>query len=580
MHDLTIRNGTIVDGTGRPAFQGDIAVDGNRITSVGPTVDRGRTEIDATGSLVTPGFVDIHTHYDAQAMWDPEMTPSAWHGVTSVIMGNCGVGFAPAGPDRRAQLLGIMEGVEGIPSAALAEGLAWNWESFPEYMDALAKIPRVVDVGTQVPHAAVRNYVMGDRCWDVKASADDIAAMGEIVECGLRAGSLGFSTNRHPGHKDLGNVPIPGTYAAAEELIAIGSSMQRAGHGVLEVALDPAHLADPAQWAWMREVSTKFGVPVSFELVQPPGQDDEWRRVLELTEAANAAGARLRAQIANRSVAYFLGWRLAAHPFQTRASWKAIENKPWADQLKALKDPAFKTRLLSDDIGRPFTGYGGASEWFLYGWNMQYPVGEHPNYEPGPAESVSGLAAAQGRAPAEVAYDAMTANDGTGLLYLPVLNYNGGNLDAVAEMLHHPATVLSLSDGGAHCLSVCDASLPTFALTHWVRDRKRNSGAVSVESAVKWQTYDTAALYGLHDRGRLQAGLLADLNIIDLARLELHKPYVADDLPSHCLRLLQAAAGYVATVKSGVITFREGQPTGARPGCLIRGPQGQRPAAG
>lgn len=578
MHDLIIRNGTIVDGTGRSAFRGDVAIDGDRIVRVGGTAGRGLAEIDATGSLVTPGFVDIHTHYDAQVMWDPIMAPSAWHGVTSAIMGNCGVGFAPAAPQRREQLLGIMEGVENIPSAALSEGMKWTWESFPEYLDALEALPRTIDVGTHIPHAALRNYVMGPDCWDVNASQKDIATMAQLVEDGLRAGALGFSANRLPGHKDLQNVSIPGTFAAPGELIAIGAAMQRAGHGVLEVALDPLNLSDPAQWEWMREVSRGHGVPVSYELVQPYGRTDEWRRILELTEAANAEGAHLRAQVANRSIAFFMGWQLAVHPFQTRASWKSIESKPWPEQLRALKDPAFKARLLSDPVQRPLVDNGEITDLFLFGWDKQYPVGERPEYEPSSNDSVAGRARLQGRDAAEFAYDVMLADEGRGLLYIPIFNYSAGNLDAVGEMLQHPATVLSLSDGGAHCLSVCDASLPTFALTHWVRDRKR--GCVPVETAVKWQTSDTAALYGLSDRGRLQPGLLADLNVIDLQRLQLGKPYLTDDLPAHCSRLLQSAVGYVATVKSGVITFREGQPTGARPGGVIRGRRGNNSAAG
>ncbi len=573
MHDLVIRNGTIVDGTGRPSFQGDIAIDGQRIRAVGAVPDRGREEIDARGHLVMPGFVDIHTHYDAQAMWDPVMAPSAWHGVTTAIMGNCGVGFAPAAVEQRTQLLEIMEGVENIPSVALAEGMRWSWESFPEYLDALETVPRTLDLGTHVPHAAVRNYVMGDRGWDITATADDIAAITRIVEEGLRAGALGFSTNRIPGHQDLKGRPIPGTYAAATELFAIGASMQRVGHGVLEVALDPMNACDPAEWAWMREVSTRFGLPISYELMQIFERKDEWRQVLQLTSDANAAGANIRAQVANRGIAFFLGWRLAVHPFQTRASWKQIEGKPWDEQLEALKDPSFKARLLADEVARPAFDMGGLTDIFLSGWDKQYPMGARPNYEPTAADSVQGLAAAKGCDPAEIAYDAMMADEGSGLLYTPLFNYSGGNLDAVAEMLLHPATILGLSDGGAHCMSVCDASLPTFSLTYWARDRARSRKDFPIEQVVKRQTADTAALYGLLDRGRLLPGLLADVNVVDLSRLELGKPYLAADFPAGCSRLLQAASGYAATIKSGAVTFRDGAPTGARPGGVIRGPQ-------
>jgi N-acyl-D-amino-acid deacylase len=573
MHDIVIRNGSIADGTGRPIFQGDIAIDGDRIVSVGPAAGPGREEFDATNLLVTPGFVDIHTHYDAQAMWDPEMTPSSQHGVTSVIMGNCGVGFAPAAPDRRNQLIEMMEHVEDIPGKALSEGLRWSWESFPEYLDALDGIPRTIDVGTHVPHATVRNYVMGDRGWDAIPSHEDIETMAMIVEEGVRAGAMGFSTNRSPFHQDAQGVAIPGTHAGIGELMAMGEAMRRAGHGVLEVAGNPNNLLDPVDWEWMREVSIKTGVPVSYELIQPENAREEWRELLMRTDEANAAGAKLWAQISVRSVAFLMNWRLAVNPFFTRASWREIAGRPWPEQLAALKNPDFKRRLLNDPIERPALDAGEISDLMLFGWDRQYPVSEDPNYEPGTAESVAGIALAQKRDPAEIAFDAMMADDGNGMLYLPMFNYAGGNLDDVREMLFHPATVVSLSDGGAHATTVCDASLSTFTLTHWARDRRQGDGPVPVELAVKWQTMETADVYGLADRGRLQPGKLADLNIIDFERLRLHKPRLVNDLPGGFPRLVQDATGYVATIKSGTTTFRHGKPTGARPGRLIRGPQ-------
>jgi N-acyl-D-amino-acid deacylase len=573
MHDLVIRNGRIIDGTGAPAFAGDIAIDGSRITSIGGSAGAGHEEIDAAGMIVTPGFVDIHTHYDAQAMWDPDMTPSSQHGVTSVIMGNCGVGFAPAAPECRDQLVKMMEGVEDIPAAALSEGLQWGWESFGEYLDALETIPRTIDVGTHVPHAAVRNYVMRERGWDKEAADSDIAAMTEIVEQGLRVGALGFSTNRSPYHQDSDGVAIPGTYAGLGELMAFGEAMRRVGHGVFEVAGNPINLLDPVDWHWMREVSIKTGVPVSYELVQPDNAPDEWRELLKMTDDANAAGGKLRAQVAVRSVAMLMNWRLSVHPFFTRASWLEIAQLPWAEQLARLRDPEFKRRLLADPIERPALDAGEISDLMMFGWARQYPVGAIPNYEPGPEDSVAGLAAAQGLDPAEVAYDAMLADNGSGFLYIPLFNYSAGNLDDVREMLQHDATIVSLSDGGAHATTVCDASSPTFTLTHWARDRKQGLGTVPLEQAVKWQTADTADLYQLGDRGRLQPGKLADLNVIDFARLQLDRPFVANDLPAGCPRLMQTAQGYVATIKSGKITFREGRPTGARPGGVIRGPQ-------
>jgi N-acyl-D-amino-acid deacylase len=572
MHDLVIRNGSIADGTGRPLFKGDIAIDGDTIVSVGPVAGPGREEIDATDRLVTPGFVDIHTHYDAQAMWDPDMTPSSQHGVTSVIIGNCGVGFAPAAPERRDQLVSMMEHVEDIPARALNEGLPWNWESFPEYLDALAGIPRTIDIGAHIAHASIRNYVMGDRGWDADATDGDIATMAAIVEEGMHAGALGFSTNRSPFHRDHRGIPIPGTHAGMKELMAFGEAMRRSGrYGVLEVAGNPVKLLDPVDWEWMREVSIQTGVPVSYELVQPQNAREEFRELLALTDQANAAGASLYAQVAVRSVALLMNWELSIHPFFTRASWRAIADKPWSEQLAALKDPAFKRQLLNDPIERPALDSGATTDLMLFGWDRQFPVTQVPNYEPGPAESVAGIARALGKDPQEVAYDAITAEDGRGLIYIPLFNYAGGDLEDVREMLDHPATIVSLSDGGAHATTVCDASSPTFTLTHWARDRRNGSGTVPVERAVRWQTMETADLYGLGDRGRLEAGKLADINVIDFEKLNLQKPYVVNDLPGGCIRLMQDAIGYIATVKSGQVTFRNGKPTGQRPGGVIRG---------
>jgi N-acyl-D-aspartate/D-glutamate deacylase len=570
MHDMVIRGGNIVDGTGRPAFVGDVAIDGGRISLVGKVAAPGREEIDATGKLVTPGFVDIHTHYDGQATWDPVLAPSSWHGVTSIVMGNCGVGFAPAAPDKHDWLIGLMEGVEDIPGTALAEGMTWGWESFPEYLDALERMPRTVDVGTHVPHGAVRAYVMGERgARNEEATAADVAAMAQIVEEGLRAGALGFSTSRTMLHRAIDGEVVPGTYANRDELLGIGEGLARAGHGVFEMASDLNPCAE--EFAWMKDVSIQTGMPVSFALLQSPLDDEGWRDQLARTEAASAEGARVTAQIALRGTGVVMNWRTTAHPFLTRASWKAIAEKPWAEQLAALKDSAFKARLLADPIERPEIDNGLADILFS-GWSMQFPLGDDPDYEPAREDSIAGLAARAGRDPQEVAYDLMTADEGRGFIYLPILNYADGHLDHVRELLNHPSTVVSLSDGGAHCGVICDAASPTFMLTHWTRDRTRGE-RIALELAVKRQTADTAAMYGLHDRGRLAPGLIADVNVIDYDRLRLNKPYIAYDLPAGGRRLLQTAEGYVATVKSGVVTFREGRHTGAVPGRLIRGPQ-------
>ncbi len=572
MHDLVIRGGTIVDGSGAPAFVGDIAVDGGLITTVGRVAAPGREEIDARGKLVTPGFVDIHTHYDGQATWDAEMAPSAWHGVTSVVMGNCGVGFAPARPDKHDWLIGLMEGVEDIPGTALAEGMTWGWESFPEYLDVLAAKPRTVDVACHVPHGAVRAYVMGERgAKNEPATAADIAAMADIVEGGLLAGALGFSTSRTVLHRAKDGEVVPGTWADRAELLGIGEGIARAGHGVFEMASDLNPCGE--EFAWMEAMSVKTGMPVSFALLQSPLDDEGWRDQLARTERANAGGARVTAQIALRGTGVILNWRATAHPFVTRASWAEIAGLPWTEQLAQLKDPAFKARLLADPAQRPPHDLGALTDLLLHGWHLQFILGDDPDYEPAADASIAAIAAREGRAPQEVAYDAMMADEGRGFLYLPVLNYADGHLDHVGELLRHSMTVVSLSDGGAHCGVICDAASPTFMLTHWARDRSRGE-RLPLELAVKRQTADTAAMYGLHDRGQLKPGLIADLNVIDYEGLRLRKPYIAFDLPAGGKRLLQKADGYALTIKAGEVTFRDGVATGALPGRLVRGPQG------
>ncbi len=571
MHDLVIRGGTIVDGTGSGARTADVAIDGDRIVAVGKISARGAEEIDAKGKLVTPGFVDIHTHYDGQATWDPEMAPSAWHGVTSVVMGNCGVGFAPAKPDQHDWLIGLMEGVEDIPGTALSEGMTWGWETFPEYMDVLAKMPRTVDIGCQVPHGAVRAYVMGDRgARNEAATETDIAQMSAIVEEGIRAGALGFSTSRTILHRAVDGEVVPGTWADKRELLGLGKALKRAGSGVFEMASDLNPEWD--EFGWMTEMSRDSKLPVTFALLQSMAKQMNWRDQLAATVKANAEGANVRAQIALRGTGVLMCWRGSVHPFVTRPSWKAIKDQPWEKQLAALRDPAFKAKLLSDPIDRPDIDVGPLFDVVTQGWHMHFLLGTQPDYEPTADKSIASIARSQGRDPADVTYDLLMEDNGTGIIYLPILNYADGNLDFVHELLMNEHTVVSLSDGGAHCGTICDAASPTFMLSYWARDRKR--GTIPLELAVKRQTHDTASLYGLMDRGILAAGKMADVNIIDFDHLQLERPYVAFDLPAGGRRLLQKARGFDATIKSGRVTWREGCPTGIRPGRVVRGVRG------
>ncbi|WP_353216029.1 D-aminoacylase [Sandarakinorhabdus sp.] len=576
MHDLVIRGGTIVDGSGEPRFVGDIAVDAGRITSVGNVTAPGRETIDAHGLIVTPGFVDIHTHYDGQATWDSEMAPSSWHGVTTVVMGNCGVGFAPAKPDKHQWLIGLMEGVEDIPGTALAEGLTWDWETFPEYLDALEKRPRTIDVATHVPHGAVRAYVMGERgARNEEPTADDIAQMAAIVAEGVKAGALGFSTSRTILHKSIDGELVPGTTAQKDELIAIGRAMGHVGHGVFEMASDLKREWD--EFGWMAQMSRETGLPVTFAMLQSIAKELPWQEQMAETAKANAAGANIVAQIAIRGTGVVMAWRGTVHPFKFRPSWQAIDALPWAEQWAHLCDPAFKAKLLAEDNVWPESDVMPLLMAIALGWQLQYEMGETFDYEPTQAETLHAMATAAGQEPAHYAYDLLCRDDGTGFIYFPILNYADGNLDFVKGLLEREDTVISLSDGGAHCGTICDAASPTFLLQHWARDRAR--GTTSLENAIRRQCRDTARLYGLNDRGLIAPGYLADINIIDLDGLKLGKPWLAFDLPAGGKRLLQKADGYAWTIKNGSVTFRAGVMTGALPGGLIRGPQAVPAAA-
>lgn len=570
-YDLIIRNGTIVDGTGAPRFNGDVAVKNGLIAAIGTVRGDAAQEIDATGRIVAPGWVDIHTHYDGQATWDAEMAPSSWHGVTTVVMGNCGVGFAPAAPDRHDWLIGLMEGVEDIPGTALAEGMTWNWETFPEYLDALEQLPRTVDVGTHVPHGAVRAYVLGEREKPgAVPTADDIHKMAEIVEEGVRAGALGFSTSRTVIHKSVDGEVVPGTTATAEELIEIGRAMGRAGHGVFEMASDMKREWD--EFGWMGALSRETGLPVTYAALQSIAKELPLDEQIAQMRQQNAQGANIVAQIALRGNGVVMAWQGTIHPFRFRPSYAAIADLPWDQQLAQLKDPAFQAQVLSEQNVYPQSDIIGLLMMIGQGWHNQFVMDDGFDYEPQADASILAQAKAAGITPDAYAYDKLMENDGSGFIYLPILNYADGNLDFLEALQAADDTVNSLSDGGAHCGTICDAASPTFMLEHWVRDRKRG-GRISLEQAVKRQCRDTARLYGLDDRGILAPGYLADINVIDFGNLKLLKPWLAFDLPAGGKRLLQKAEGYDYTIKGGKVTFRKGEWTGETPGGLIRGPQ-------
>jgi N-acyl-D-amino-acid deacylase len=578
MHQLVISGGTVVDGTGGPPFAGDVAIDDGRITAVGRVGAEAAEVIDARGLVVTPGFVDVHTHYDGQITWDPLLTPSCWHGVTTVVMGNCGVGFAPAAPDRRQWLIGLMEGVEDIPGAALSAGIQWGWESFPEFLDFLDRVPKALDVGTQVPHGAVRAYVMGDRgAANEPAGAEDIDRMAAIVREGIEAGALGFSTSRTIAHRAIDGRPVPGTFAAEEELRGIGAALAAAGRGVFEVA--PAGVlgedldAPQAEMRWMRKVAEETGRPVTFALLQHDLAPDAWKEMLALSDEAASEGIPLRPQVAGRPLGLLLGLQ-TFHPLSGRAAFVDAARRAGGDLdalVGELREPHVRDAILADR-GRIDTG---GMDFIGLGLDRIFALGEPPDYEPAPEQSIAARAERAGCSPWELLYDLLLDSDGRALLMRPLLGYSGFTQDPIREMLLHKTSALGLGDGGAHCGAICDASNTTYLLTHWARDRSRGE-RLALEWVIRKMTHDTATLYGLGDRGLLKAGMKADVNVIDFDGLTLHRPAMVFDLPSEARRLIQRADGYCATIVKGQVILRDGEDTGARPGQLVRG---ARPSA-
>ena len=571
MHDLVIRNAFLVDGSGAPGRPADVTVDGELITSVvdAGTAGTGRRELDADGALVTPGFVDIHTHYDAQASWDPYLTPSSWHGVTTVVMGNCGVGFAPAAPDRHEWLIELMEGVEDIPGSAMTEGITWEWTSYPEYLDALDAHPHVLDIGSQIAHGPLRAFVMGDRgAANEPATDDEIVAMSAHVEAALRAGALGFSTSRTPLHRSKDGELVPGTHADARELLGIGDAIRRVGHGVFQFAPEHAYLPIK-EWPWMRELAALTGQPVSVNLNQPDQASEVWRDVLRLLDEAHADGLPIYAQVAGRTIGILYCLHGSVHPLLFHPAYGEVAHLPMPERLAALADPERRRRIVHDvpDDGGLF------AKVVLDNLHRIWPVADGDiDYEPTAEQSVAAVAARAGVPPMQLVLDQLTAHEGNGMLYAPFFNYAYGDLSMTYEATRHPHTRMGLSDAGAHCGAICDGGTPTFMLTHWTRDRSRGP-KLDLPYVVHRQTRQTASLYGLTDRGLVAPGLRADLNVIDYDGLRFGPPRMAFDLPANGRRLVQKADGYRATFVAGVQTVADDEFTGELPGRLIRGPR-------
>lgn len=565
--DIIVRGATLVDGTRAPARVADVGIVDGMIAAVGAVADGGLLkgtadrEIDARGLLMTPGWVDIHTHYDGQVTWDPEVTPSSWHGVTTLVMGNCGVGFAPVRPGSEQFLIELMEGVEDIPGTALSEGISWTWESFPEYLDAVDAMPRVLDVAAQVPHAALRAYVMGDRAHE-EPTADEIAAMARLAEEGLRAGAVGFSTSRTILHRSKHGL-VPGTNAVPDELLAICEAIAGVGHRVVEMVGDdgPNEAAD----GWLGEVARRTGATVTYALAQNPGQPHAYRDALAQAVELQREGLRVVPQVSNRPTGMLFGFRSSLHPFVTHPTYRSLLDRPFAERIAALRDPLVRRKLIDEG---PSTDKKIALA-LMTRWDQMFPLGDPPDYEPPYESSAKAEAARRGCRPEEVMLDWMLERDGEALIFVPLASYADHNHDAIRELMTHPTTVLGLSDGGAHCGLICDASMPSYLLTHWVRDRSRGD-RISLEDAVHLQTLRTAAVYGFDDRGSIEVGKRADFNLIDLAALRLHEPEMVYDLPADGRRLVQRVDGYRATFVKGVQTFADGTPTGERPGRLVR----------
>jgi len=576
-YDLVITGGKVVDGTGRAPFVADIAINGGIIVQVGEALEGDSAEvIEADGRIITPGFVDIHTHYDGQVTWDSQLEPSSGHGVTTVVMGNCGVGFAPVRSGQEEWLIQLMEGVEDIPGTALSEGMDWQWETFPEYLEALDGKEFAIDIGTQIAHGAVRAYVMGERgAKNEPATTEDIADMKSIVREAIEAGALGVSTSRVLGHRAMDGEPVPGTFAAEDELYGLGEALRDAGSGVFELAPAGADGQDlvkaPSEMQWMKRLSSEIDRPVTFAMLQNEAEPDLWKELLEESLRASEQGSQCFPQVAGRPFGLLIGLQ-THHAFMKKPTFAKYARLPHAELVNELKRSKVRDAILSEedmpiDSSVLFDGMARLVQGMTH---RLFPLGEVPDYEPAPDASIVAIAERSGTSPLEVLYDYMLEDGGHAMAMMPIFNYVSGNHDAIREMLLHPQSVSGLSDGGAHCGMICDASIPTFMVSHWARDRSRGE-RLPLEWVIKKQTNDTASLYGLKDRGVIEVGKRADINVINFDVLNLSGPRMVNDLPAGGRRLLQEAQGYDYTIVAGSVTRDHGEDTGARPGKLIRG---------
>jgi N-acyl-D-aspartate/D-glutamate deacylase len=572
-YDVVIRGGTVIDGTGAPGFEADVAVRDGTIVAVGEVRGSAREELDARHQIVTPGFVDIHTHYDGQATWDSRLAPSSLHGVTTVVMSNCGVGFAPVRPEHHDLLVELMEGVEDIPGTALHEGLSWEWESFGEYLAALERVPHDIDVAAQLPHSPLRVYVMGQRGADREPATEaELAQMEALVREAVAAGALGLSTSRNITHRTSRGAPIPTYDAQASELVALASALGQTGRGVLQVVSDFRN--QDSELELMHQMAKASGRPLSFSMLQSDHAPEAWREQLARLDAFVDEGLPMTAQVCGRPTGTLLGLESSMHPFIRHSSYREIAHLPLADRVLEMRTPERRRQILTEETA----SRSRRGRMFAEGYHKMFRLGDPPDYEPGPEASIAALAERTGRPAKEILYDILLENDGHELLYFPLSNYSYTNLEAAREMMQHEHALLGLGDGGAHVGVICDASNTTYYLTHWTRDRTRGP-KLDLAWVVRKQTRDTARAVGLFDRGVIARGMKADLNVIDMDRLAIRPPYMVHDLPAGGRRLLQAAQGYTATLVSGQVTYRDGAPTGALPGAVVRGSQAPKETA-